>query len=150
MKHHFSAYIWLAAGMALAGSSVVVGKIVIGVFPVFLSQTITLLISLVGIFPLAWLIEGNVFKIQFQKRDFLFLFLQALTGMFLFRVFLLYGLKFTSATEGGIITQQRPGRIITVVILDVKRADSSKSLAGYCCLCCRNSAHQHHRRGGRK
>ncbi len=130
MKHKFGAYIWLAAGMALAGSSVVVGKVVIGVFPVFLSQTITLLISLVAIFPLAWLIEGNVFKMKFQKKDFLFLFLQALTGMFLFRVFLLYGLKFTSATESGIITSSGPAVLSLLSLLMLKERIHFKAWIG--------------------
>lgn len=108
MKQKFGTYLWLASGMALGGSSVVVGKIVIGVFPVFLSQTLTLTIALAGILPLAWICEGNVFRTKLLKKDWLFLFLQALTGMFLFRVFLLYGLKLTSATEGGIITSSGP------------------------------------------
>jgi drug/metabolite transporter (DMT)-like permease len=41
-------------------------------------------------------------------RDLLALFLQALTGIFLFRVLLLYGLTLTGAAESGIVTSTTP------------------------------------------
>jgi drug/metabolite transporter (DMT)-like permease len=122
MKNKLIAYFQLFMAMFLAGSSVVVGKLIVNVFPVFLSQGITLLIALVGIFPLAWIFEGNVFKERISKRDLFFMWLQALTGMFLFRIFLLYGLKFTTATESGIITSTNPAilAILSLILLKEK------------------------------
>jgi len=43
-----------------------------------------------------------------SRRDWLFLFLQTLTGVFLFSVFLLYGLKWTTAAESGVISSTTP------------------------------------------
>jgi drug/metabolite transporter (DMT)-like permease len=42
------------------------------------------------------------------RRDWLMNFLQAFTGLFLFNMFLLNGLKYTSAAVGGIITSTTP------------------------------------------
>ncbi len=122
MNNKLVAYFQLFMAMFLAGSSVVVGKLIINVFPVFLSQAITLAIALIAIFPMAWIFEGNVFKVRINKKDLFYMFLQALTGMFLFRIFLLYGLKFTSATESGIITSTNPAilAILSLIILKEK------------------------------
>jgi drug/metabolite transporter (DMT)-like permease len=130
MKRNIIAYFQLAMAMFLAGSSVVVGKIIINVFPVFLSQTITLIIAVIGIFPLAWFFEGNVFKIKISKKDLMYMILQALTGMFLFRIFLLYGLKFTSATEGGIITSTNPAILSILSLIILKEKVSLKAWIG--------------------
>ena len=122
MKTKLKAYIYLFMAMFLAGSSVVVGKLVINNFPVFLSQGITLLIALAGIVPIAFIFEGNIFKIRIKGKDLLFLLLQSLTGMFLFRLFLLYGLKLTTASQGGIITSTGPAilALLSLIILKEK------------------------------
>lgn len=114
-------------GMILAGSSVVTGKILLAYMPVFLSQFIGLIISLVCIVPFAWVIEGNPFKISLSKKDLIYLFLQALTGMFLFRIFLMEGLKRMGAIEAGIITSMTP---LVLAILSVVMLKERISLKG--------------------
>jgi len=130
MRKNLFAYFNLTMAMFLAGSSVVVGKMIVNVFPIFLSQTITLLISVVAIFPLAWIFEGNVFKMRFKKKDLLYMFLQALTGMFLFRLFLLYGLRLTSAAEGGIITSTGPAILAILSLMILKERISIRTWIG--------------------
>ncbi len=122
--------LYLCAGMFLAGSSVVVGKIVVGEFPVFISQVITLTIALILIFPLAWIKEGSVFKMHFEKRDIGLMAMQALTGMFLFRVFLLNGLKYTSAAESGIITSLGPAVLTILAFWMLKERVTVKAWIG--------------------
>jgi len=122
--------IYLTLAMFLAGSSVVVGKIVIGDIPVFLSQVITLFIALVFIFPIAWIKEGWVFDMHFKKKDIGFMALQALTGMFLFRVFLLNGLKLTSALDSGIITSLGPAVLVVLAFFMLKEKPMIKSWMG--------------------
>lgn len=130
MKNRLIAYLQLFMAMFLAGSSVVVGKLIINVFPIFLSQGITLLIALIGIFPLAWIFEGNVFKVRIAKKDLVYMWLQALTGMFLFRLFLLYGLKLTTATESGIITSTNPAILAILSLIFLKEKINIKTWLG--------------------
>jgi drug/metabolite transporter (DMT)-like permease len=106
MKTNVSAYLCLAAAMALAGSSVVAGKVLTQQLPVFLAAAASLLTALLVLLPLAWKIGGGLWNVP--KNDLKLLALQALTGMVGFRIFLLYGLKTTSAAAGGIITSTMP------------------------------------------
>jgi len=99
-------YLELSSATAVAGSSVVVGKLITNGFPVFLSQSLSLAIALAVLFPVAYRLEGGIPRID--KKDLLYIFLQSLTGMFLFRIFMLYGLKYTTAVDSGIITSSTP------------------------------------------
>ncbi|MHC1685217.1 MAG: DMT family transporter [Clostridiaceae bacterium] len=105
-------YLELTISMAIVGSSVVIGKIISGRLPIFLSQSLSLTVALIILIPLVIKCEGGIPRLG--KSDILILFLQSLFGMFLFRVFLLYGLKYTTAVEGGIITSTTP---IVIAIL---------------------------------
>lgn len=130
MKRKIISYMQLSIGMMLAGSSVVWGKILIGHMSVFASQFISLLIALIAIIPFVLLIEGNPFKNRISKKDMFYLFLQSLTGMFLFRVFLLEGLKRTGAIEAGIITSLTPPVLYILSIILLRDKVKPKGLAG--------------------
>jgi drug/metabolite transporter (DMT)-like permease len=106
MSTRWIAYLELSLAMTIVGSSVVVGKIITAHIPVFLASTLRLAIGL----PLLVLLTHQA-KFDLRKlktRDYLALFLQALTGIFLFNVLLLYGLHYTTATNSGIITSLTP------------------------------------------
>jgi drug/metabolite transporter (DMT)-like permease len=92
--------------MAIVGSSVVVGKLIIATFPVFLASELRLLAALIILIPLMIKQEKGIPAIR--KKDLWSLFLQSLTGIFLFNIFMLNGLKSTSAVESGIITSVTP------------------------------------------
>lgn len=114
------AYLQLTLAMALVGSAVVVGKLMIESFPVYLAGGLSSAIGAVILVPALYLCEGG--PPALNRRDLLVLFLQALTGIFLFRVLLLYGLAYTTATESGIITSTTPAVIglISLVFLREK------------------------------
>ncbi len=96
----------LVAAMVLAGSSVVVGKIMIVSLPVFLGTFLTLVVALLCILPL---MRGRAAEIRsLSAREWRYLFLQGLCGIVLFRVFTLYGLKMTGAVQAGIVTGSTP------------------------------------------
>lgn len=85
MNRNIRAYFELTIAMILLGSYVVVGKIVIETFPIFLASELRLgLASLVLIFFLLKLEKG--FPVIISK-DYLTIFLQAFTGVFLFNTF---------------------------------------------------------------
>lgn len=112
------AYLQLAASMAIVGSSVVVGKIIIGGFPVFLASGLRFGLGVLILLPLLYQTE-NGFK-PVARRDWLFLFLQAFAGVFMFSVLLLYGLKFTGAASAGIITSTTPAMVGLISFLFFK------------------------------
>lgn len=84
------------------------------------------------IIPITWILEGNPFKVHLAKRDILILFAQALCGMFfLFRIFLLEGLKYTTAMEGGMITSTAPAMLaILSVVFFLKEGLSTPVILG--------------------
>lgn len=91
--------------MIIVGSSVVAGKLITQSFPVFLASELRFLVAIIIMVPLLIKLEGFP---SINKRDFLILLLQALSGVFLFSIFMLYGLTLTTAIEAGIITSTIP------------------------------------------
>ena len=92
--------------MALAGSTVVVGKLLAARVPVFLSVELTLLAALAAVLP-AQAVRWRELRLL-TARELLYMFLQALFGIVLFRAFTLSGLRFTSASSAGVITAAAP------------------------------------------
>lgn len=100
-RTHLRAYIELSAAMIIVGSIVVVSKVITTNFPVFLAAALRFAISSAILLPALLKAEHGVPSLG--KKDVGILFVQAFAGNFLFSVFLLYGLKLTSAAESGII-----------------------------------------------
>ena len=122
------AYLQLSMAMIIVGSSVVVGKLVVESFPVFLASALRFGLGSLILLPLLLVREGKSFN--FNRRDGLILFLQAFTGVFLFSVFLLYGLKFTTAAEAGIITSTTPAVVAIISFLYLKERLSLNQAIG--------------------
>ncbi|WP_437564266.1 DMT family transporter [Sorangium sp. So ce542] len=97
----------LTLAMALVGSSVVAGKIITREFPVFLASGLRFGLAMPLLILLLLAREKRLPALVW--RDYRVLFLQALTGVFLFSLFLLYGLRYTTSSESGIITSTTPG-----------------------------------------
>lgn len=122
-----TAYLQLALAMVLVGGSVVASKLVVASFPVFLASELRFLLGCLILTPLLLKTEG--FK-PIGQKDGLVLFLQALAGVFLFSILLLYGLKFTSAVAGGIITSTTPAIIGLISVLFLKERLTLNTGAG--------------------
>jgi drug/metabolite transporter (DMT)-like permease len=90
----------------LAGSSLVVAKILSTRMPVFLTGVLSLLIAFFCMLPLQ--IKHRRELSRLNRREIGFMFLQALFGIVLFRVFTLYGLRLTTAADAAIITAATP------------------------------------------
>jgi len=102
------AYLDLAAAMTLVGSSVVVGKIVVTDFPIFMALMIRFAIALPPL--LAFTHRHHTIHIP-SKRLLMHMFLQALTGVFLFNLLLLAGLRLTTAAQSGLLGSTTPSLI---------------------------------------
>ncbi|MGL4820095.1 MAG: DMT family transporter [Bacilli bacterium] len=99
-------YILLAVSMILIGSFVVANKQIVTDLPVFLASELRLFISC------CLLIVFCIYKGErlphLPRRDWLVFILQAFVGIFLFGLFTLYGLKWTTAVNAGIIMGATP------------------------------------------
>lgn len=106
MDERVRAYFALGLAMAIIGASVSVGKLVVENLPLFLASGLRYGLSAAILFWLLWR-EGGL-KQQLTKQQGTWLFLQSLTGQFLFSVLLLSGLKYISSAESGILTSTMP------------------------------------------
>lgn len=108
--------LFLFWGFALAGTSVISARVVMGRLGTFTITIASLFFALLCLIPLVGIpMMGNpglgktIFLIrQLKKTDWFFLSLQALFGIFLFRMFLLLGLQHTSSAEAGILIGATP------------------------------------------
>ncbi|WP_433942868.1 DMT family transporter [Paenibacillus sp. SN-8-1] len=105
MRGSFKAYMAMTFAMFTVGSSIVVGKWVTLTFPVFLASLLRFGLASVLLILLLLTFEGMP---KITGRELLLLLLQSLTGIFLFNICLLIGLRWTPAVEGGIITSTTP------------------------------------------
>lgn len=129
MKKKYISYVQLTLAMFFAGSTVVAGKFMINI-PIFISQTISLIFALLVIFPLSYIREGKLSDFKIPKKDWLLLFLQALTGIFAFRICVILGLRLTSAIEGGIIMSTTPVIMALFSYVFLKESLTKRTLIG--------------------
>jgi drug/metabolite transporter (DMT)-like permease len=103
----------LLGGFTLAGTSVIAGRFVSEILGTFTIAAVSLFFALLGLLPLC---ARNLVQAirQMPIRDWASLLVQALFGIFLFRMFLLQGLIRTSAGEAGVLTGATPA--VTVVL----------------------------------
>jgi drug/metabolite transporter (DMT)-like permease len=100
-RRRLRASLELSSAMILVGSMVVVSKVITTTFPVFLASALRFAIASMILLPLLFKAEHGFPSLG--KKDTCMLFFQAFAGNFLFSILLLYGLKLTSAAEGGIL-----------------------------------------------
>ncbi len=113
--------------MAIFGSGVVVGKLIADSFPVLLAAGLTSAIALSVLGPMLLLGEGVP---RPARRDLAVIFLQALIGSVLWRIFFFEGLKRTTAVESGIISSTIPAAIGLISWLFLKERLTRRALAG--------------------
>ena len=103
------AYLSLAAAMILVGLNIPVGKALLDYFPVFGFSVIRGLIGIAILFPLLRLKYGRIPAPGRSGGGAILL--QAFIGVFLFNLFILWGLERTSSISAGIITSTIPAAV---------------------------------------
>ncbi|MGL5513874.1 MAG: DMT family transporter [Sporomusa sp.] len=128
------AYFQLALSMSIVGANVPIGKVIVNELPIFLFSEIRFLIALLFLIPM--LLCDNKEIVFVKKTNLLYLFLQAFFGVFLFSIFMLYGVKFTTGTAAGIITSTVPAAIalLSFFILGEKTSRRQISSVGLAVL----------------
>jgi drug/metabolite transporter (DMT)-like permease len=120
----------IVLAMAFAGSSVVVGKLLSVRIPVFLSVELSLLAALAAILP-AQIVRRKELRLL-GGRELAWMFLQALFGIVLFRVLTLFGLRFTSAVNAGLITSAAPAVMAVLAAAVLKERVKAAGALGIC------------------
>lgn len=121
--------VFLFCAFTLAGTSVIAAKLVSGRLGVFTIAAASLFFAVLCLLPL---VANNLCKTirLMGKREWLMVFLQALFGIFLFRLFLLQGLLRTTAGEAGILTGATPAATALLAMFVLKEPASIKNLTG--------------------
>lgn len=117
-------YACLALAMILVGANIPIGKAIVAHVPVFLFSAMRFLVASIILIPIAW--RANGFRVS--RRGTLGLFSQAFLGSFLFSVFMLYGLRSTSAIAAGIITSATPAAIALLAWLFLRESITRRGL----------------------
>jgi drug/metabolite transporter (DMT)-like permease len=114
--------------MAIVGSSIVVGKVAVARLPVFLLSGLRFAVASLILVVIVAAIERPLPRLA--RRDVAVLTLQAFAGIFAFNVLLLYGLAFTSAAEGGIVTSTTPAVAATLSVVALRERWSRARTVG--------------------
>jgi drug/metabolite transporter (DMT)-like permease len=96
----------LALGMAIFGSGTPISKILTNAFPVFVASGLRVAVATLVLLPFI-LQERETIK-QYQRKDWFIILLIAVIGMFLFSVFMLYGMEQISGVVGSIVMSTTP------------------------------------------
>ena len=124
--------IYLLCAFALAGTSVVTGHVLSEKLSRF---TITAVSLGIGILCLSPFYGAKTFQtIRLLKRsDWKLLILQAIFGIFLFRLFLLLGVNLTSTLEAGILTGTTPAITAILAFLMLGEKPTGWTALGIAC-----------------
>ena len=99
--------LYLFGAFTLAGTSVISAEYLSGKLGTFTITAVSLAFTLIFLLPLCWHDLRKAIQIL-SRKDLVSLCVQSLIGMFLFRMFLIFGLLNTSAGEAGILTGATP------------------------------------------
>lgn len=121
--------LYLCLGFMLAGSSVIAAYVLANKLGVFTITFISLLITSIALLPFCCNSLFNTLQ-QLNLFQIKMIFLQALFGIFLFRLFLMLGIKHTSAGEAGIILGITPAITALLSWLVIKETLCKNSLLG--------------------
>ena len=113
---------------SLAGSSLVVAKILSVRVPVFLTGFLSLIVAFICMLPMQ--IKKRSELKRLDKRESALMLLQAFFGIVLFRIFTLYGLQYTSSANAAVITAATPAVMAFLSVIVLKEQLRSHTAIG--------------------
>lgn len=119
----------LFGAFTLAGTSVISAGIVSGKLGSFTITAASLFFALLFLLPVCGGTLITEIKLL-SAKDYLSMAIQSLCGILLFRLFLLSGLRLTSAGEAGIMTGATPAFTAILAMVLLKESINGKKLAG--------------------
>ena len=124
--------VYLFFAFFLAGTGVISARLVSGKLGTFTITSASLFFALVFLFPVCkkkLLEQLHLISL----KEVLFLTVQAVCGIFLFRMFLLHGMLMTGSMEAGILTGVTPAFTAILAVIFLKEPVNRKNLAGISC-----------------
>lgn len=128
MGEKLSAYLDLTVAMLIAGSAVVVSKMMVNRVPVFLATELGIAIGLVFLLLVTFVIKKEHHRLD--KKTVAVLLGQALAGIVLYRVFIFWGLQLTSAANSGLISSSGPAIVVILAFLILKEKIAKNNAIG--------------------
>lgn len=129
ISNSFKGKTYLLTAFILAGSSVVAAGYLVNDLKPFTITFISLLFGVITTFIFYGKRTIAAFK-QLNRHQWKILFLQALFGVFVFRICLTFGLRYTSAAEAGIITGSTPAVTALFTYFLLKESLARRSIIG--------------------
>lgn len=120
---------YLFCAFSLAGTSVIAAFLVNDKLGTFTITAVSLFFSLLCLLPFKWR-ELVITVRHLVWSEWILLLFQALFGVFLFRMFLLYGLLHTSSSEAGILTGATPAVTVLFAKILLRENINSTKLTG--------------------
>jgi len=120
---------YLFCAFLLAGTSVVCARFVSGRLGTFTIASASLFFAILGLLSVYGLKTLKEIR-RLKAGDWFMILLQAFFGIFLFRVFLLQGLLYTSSAEAGILTGVTPAVTVILASLALKEAVNRQNTVG--------------------
>jgi len=128
----FSGPLCLTGAFSLAGSSVISARLLSGHLGAFTITAVSLTLAIIALLPFcASKLKQTVKHMRWSET--IMLFLQALLGIFLFRLFLLQGISRTSASEAGLLTGATPAITASFAWIFLKERVCTHGFAGMIC-----------------
>lgn len=127
MYTYRTSYLYLSGAMFISGSAVVVSKIMVGSLPTFLATELGIMVGLLLLIPLLMLKKEPLLT---NLKTTGVLLLQALFGVFFYRVFTFWGLRYTTAANSGLITSAAPVLVALLAFFLLKEKLSRKRISG--------------------
>lgn len=123
---------YLLGAFSLAGTSVITGYILAIKLNNFMITAVSLGIVLLCLLPFYGMKTVQTIRLL-TKRDWIMILFQAVFGIFLFRTFLLLGVKLTSTVEAGILTGTTPAITSLLAFFFLKERFSGTMAFGISC-----------------
>ncbi|MCL9685659.1 DMT family transporter [Legionella maioricensis] len=108
--------LFLILAQMMVATNIVASKFLLSTIPILALLTMRFALAALILFPLHWLTSAKLFSLrhhfaQLNKKDWVFIFIQALSAGILFNCLMLLGLQYTDANTAGIITSALPALI---------------------------------------
>ncbi|WP_094092275.1 DMT family transporter [Legionella clemsonensis] len=127
--HWHRGLLFLILAQIMVGVNIVSSKVILSSIPLTFLLAMRFALATIILFPLHWLSSARKFSLryyfsQLNRRDWIFIFAQALSAGILFNCLMLLGLHYTDANVAGIITSTLPAiiAIMSWIILKEKIA----------------------------
>lgn len=129
----FQALVSLTCASIIIGSTLVVSRIISAGESIYCMQLFSMFIASVILFGL---IGKDKIKKELKnvtRRDYIIFFLQTLSGVVLFRVFIVYGVGLTKAMDAGVILSLTPVMTVVLSVIFLKDKLGKRELIALLC-----------------